>query len=73
MNVRVERDIEMKKLLLFSPLTAAQGDGFKVVVRDRMIRQCGMFKFHQGRYLTGVKNFKSEYTVDTVQVDANTG
>lgn len=65
----------MKKSILIGLYfghSEAQRDGsLQVVVKEKTIRECGMFKFYAGRFLGGVKEFESEYPVATVQVKLN--
>lgn len=53
-------------LLMISPIMAQDGTT-DLVVKDKMIRECGMFKYHSKKYLTNVKNFVGLYTIETVQ------
>ena len=47
---------------------AQRDEVHQMVVKEKTIRECGMFKFYAGRFLGGVKEFESEYPVPTVQV-----
>lgn len=62
----------MKKSILiglyFGHSEAQRDESLQVVVKEKTIRECGMFKFYAGRFLGGVKEFESEYPVATVQV-----
>ena len=39
-----------------------------IVVKDSMVRECGLFQIYQKSYLSGVKKFDPKYPIYSVQV-----